>query len=199
MDRPQTTERSLRMPLHLQSVTAGAFPTVATESLRGRRRVAQIGVGHTLYAGFNWLFDHVIYVYVVYQFGMVRGGLLMTALSFVQCAGTLLLYQRMRIDWVGAGLLAEIRLKPRRNGFERFLLWADTRHPLAIFTLLCIAQDPFITTAYFKRGQFDVITRGDWGRFILSVIVANFYWVFIASALGHVAVAVWTLACSILG
>ncbi|MBI2801849.1 MAG: hypothetical protein HYX63_16495 [Gammaproteobacteria bacterium] len=199
MDRPQTTVRWLRMPLSLQGVTAGALPSVATESPSGRRRLAHVGVGHTLYAGFNWLFDHVIYVYVVYQFGMLRGGLLMTALSFAQCAGTLVLYQRMRIDWVGAGLLAEIRLKPRPNPFERFLLWADARHSLAIFTLLCIVQDPFITTAYFKRGQFDVITRGDWGRFILSVIVANFYWVFIASALGHVAVAVWTAARSILG
>ncbi len=76
--------------------------------MRHRRRLAQIGLGHLLYAGWNFFFDQVLYVYVIWRLGLVLGGAIMTGLAGLACLLTLLLYQRMKIDWVGAGSLAAL-------------------------------------------------------------------------------------------
>lgn len=157
------------------------------------QRLAQIGTGHTLYAGFNWVFDNILYVWVVYTLGVLKGGALMLAASGLQCALTLVVYQRMRIDWIGTGLLAEIRAKSQRTRLERALVWASDRHPAALFTLLCVFQDPFITTAWFKQGSFESLTRRDWTIFSASVVVANLYWIFVASLIGQAAATLWRL------
>ncbi|MGE0388041.1 MAG: hypothetical protein AB7Q97_25225 [Gammaproteobacteria bacterium] len=155
------------------------------------RHLARIGTGHALYATFNWFFDNVLYVYVVYQWGMLRGGAVMTALSFLQCAATLIVYQRMGIDWVGAGLLAQMKRKPEPTRVERLLVWAADRNRVLIFVLLCVFQDPFITTAWFKEGRFDALTRRDWHIFVAAVLVSNLYWIFVASLIGQAVVAAW--------
>ena len=157
------------------------------------QRLARIGTGHALYATFNWVFDNILYVWVVYTLGMVKGGALMMAASFAQCALTLVVYQRMRIDWVGTGLLAEIRLKRERTRLERALVWASERHPAVIFTLLCVFQDPFITAAWFKQGSFGGLTRRDWAIFVAAVVVANVYWIFVASLIGQAVATLWQL------
>ncbi len=157
------------------------------------QRLAQIGTGHALYASFNWIFDNVLYVWVVYTLGMLQGGALMMAASGLQCAVTLVVYQRMRIDWVGTGLLAEIRAKERRTRLERLLVWAGNRHPLIIFVMLCVFQDPFITTAWFKQGSFGRLTRRDWAIFTAAVVVANVYWIFVASLIGQTVATLWRL------
>ena len=157
------------------------------------QRLAQIGTGHVLYAGFNWVFDNILYVWVVYTLGVLKGGALMMAASGLQCALTLIVYQRMRVDWVGTGLLAEIRAKSDRTRLERVLVWAGNRHPVVLFTLLCVFQDPFITTAWFKQGSFERLTRRDWILFAGSVMVANVYWIFVASLIGQAIAALWQL------
>ncbi len=161
------------------------------------QRVAQIGIGHTLYAGFNWLFDNVLYVWVVYTLGVLKGGALMMAASGVQCAVLLVVYQRMRIDWVGVGLVTEMRTKPQRTRIARLLARASDFHPAAIFTLLCVLQDPFVTTAWLKRGSFDRLTRRDWSIFCAAVVVANVYWIFVASLLGRLVASLWRLASTV--
>ncbi len=168
-------------------------PAVGPVPPRLWQRLAQIGTGHTLYATFNWIFDNILYVYVVYTLGMLRGGALMMAASFVQCAITLVVYQRMRIDWVGTGLLAEIRARRSRTRVENALVWASNRHPGVIFTLLCVFQDPFITAAYFKQGSFERLSRHDWAIFVAAVIVSNVYWIFVASLIGQAVADLWRL------
>ncbi len=155
------------------------------------RRIAQVGAGHGLYATFNWGFDNVLYVYVVYTFGILKGGVCMLLLSCLQCAATLLVYQRMGIDWVGAGLLAELRRKERRSRLQNLIVRASARSEALIFVLLCVFQDPFITTAYFKQGQFGALTVRDWRIFFGSVFVANLYWIFVAALIGQAVAVAW--------
>lgn len=157
------------------------------------RRVSQIGIGHTAYTAFNWCFDHVLYVYVVFRYGIIHGGAIMTVLSLVQCAATLVIYQRMRIDWVGAGFLRQLQTKPNPSLVERILLRVSQWPPAALFIALCVLQDPFIATAYFREGRFGSLDRRDWWRFLAAVLVSNLYWIFVASAVGSVLVGVWRL------
>jgi hypothetical protein len=143
---------------------------------RHRRRITTVGAGHLLYATFNWFFDNVLYVFIVYRYGLLWGGAIMTALSLVQCAVTLLAYERMRIDWVGAGSLARVTFGPNPSWWQSLILWAARRGNAAVFITLSVFQDPFITTAYFLQGRFDGLSGRAWRIFFGSVFVSNFYW-----------------------
>ena len=143
---------------------------------RHRRRITQIGTGHLIYGAFNWLFDNVFYVYVVYTFGLLAGGGMMTAFSLAQCMITLLIYERMKIDWVGAGAVLQLLDVPRPSWWRRAANASTRRGKAAAFVGCCVFSDPFITTAYFRKGRFDGLTQRDWQIFFGSVVVSNFYW-----------------------
>lgn len=156
-----------------------------------RRRIAEVGLGHALYATFNWFFDNILYVYAVYRLGWLRGGALMTVLSMLQCGGSLLLYERMRIDWVGAGSIVRLSSIPSPSWWQRILIWADRKGAAFIFVALCVLQDPFITTAYFRGGRFDGLRKRDWQVFFASVLVSNGYWTVRSGAVAAVFVGAW--------
>ena len=156
-----------------------------------RRRIFQVGVGHATYAAFSWAFDNVLYLYVVYRLGLLVGGALMTALSLTLCAATLVAYERMRVDWVGAGALERLASLPSPSWWQRLILWADRRGALPVFLALSVFQDAFITTAYFRRGRFDGLRGRDWRVFLGSVLVSNLYWTLRSGVIIAALVAVW--------
>lgn len=156
-----------------------------------RQRLAQIGIGHFLYATVNWLFDNVLYIFVVYRLGLIVGGAIMTMISLVLCAATLLVYERMQIDWVGAGSLVRLTSVPSPSWWQRIVRWAMRRGNVAIFLALCIFQDPFITTAYFRQGRFDGLDGRDWRIFLGSVFLSNFYWTLRSGMAATILVSAW--------
>lgn len=156
-----------------------------------RHRFVQIGTGHFFYATFSWFFDNVLYIFVIYQLGLLVGGAIMTTLSLVMCAATLLVYERMHIDWVGAGSLARLNSASNPSWWQRIVRWALRRGNVAIFTALCIFQDPFITTAYFRQGRFDGLNGRDWRIFFGSVFVSNFYWTLRSGVAVAILVSAW--------
>ena len=158
---------------------------------RNGRRLAHIGIGHTIYATSSWLFDNVLYLYVIFRMGAVAGGALMTLLSLLICTATLIVYERMRIDWVGSGLLAELSATPNPPLWLRIVDWAQRRGSAVIFLALSIFQDPFITTAYFRQGRFDGLDKRDWRLFLASVVVSNLYWTLRSTVVVALLVAAW--------
>lgn len=138
--------------------------------------LATIALGHALYASFNWLCDNVLYVYAVHRLGLIKGGLLMTCFAGVQCALTLLLYERMRIDWVGAGSLFSTLNTACPNWWQRIIRWAVCKGDAIMFLTLCVFQDAFITTSYFRQGRFGRVSIHDWKIFGGAVLVSNLYW-----------------------
>ncbi len=143
---------------------------------RRRRRLAEVGAGHAAYAIFNWQFDNVVYVYAIYRLGLVAGGAIMTVFSMLQCALLMVIYERMRIDWVGAGSIARFSGVPSPSWWQRIIIWTTQRGKVFVFFVLCIFQDPFITTAYFRGGRFGGMQAQDWRLFFASVVVSNGYW-----------------------
>lgn len=174
-------------------MTQSTSTVVVTESwiARHRRRIVEVGIGHTLYAAFGWLCDNPLYVYVVYRFGLLRGGAIMMTFSLTQCALTLIVYERMQIDWVGVGSLARVASIPDPSWWQRVIVWTSRHGNFAIFLALCMLQDPFITTAYFRQGRFDGLAARDWGIFLASVIVSNVYWTVRSGAVAAILVGAW--------
>ncbi|MCG3143383.1 MAG: hypothetical protein HONDAALG_00724 [Gammaproteobacteria bacterium] len=162
-------------------------------------RLVQIGTGHALYGSFNHFFDFVIYPYVVYTQGVILGGALMTLFSLLQCALLLVAYERMGVDWVGSGLLADIARKSQPSWFDRLVAWITNRNQALTFLLLCAVTDPFIVTAFFRRGSFDGLRARDWHLFFASVLVCNLYWIFVADLIARIAVASWHWIVGLIG
>ena len=148
-------------------------------------RLSQVATGHLIYGSFNHFFDFVMYPYVVYTQGVLIGGGLMTLFSMTFCALLLLIYERMGVDWVGSGLLADIARKPRPGWSDRVVLWVVNRNKTLTFFVLCAVADPFIVTAYFRRRSFNGLGSRDWQLFFASVLAGNLYWIFVADAIGH--------------
>ncbi|MBK8092231.1 MAG: hypothetical protein IPK32_09715 [Verrucomicrobiaceae bacterium] len=154
-------------------------------------RLATVFSGHALYASFNWCFDNLLYVYAVHRLGLLYGGAVMTFLAGLQCGATLLLYERMRIDWVGAGSLTRLVDLDSPTWWQRVLLWAVQKGDAFVFVALCVFQDAFITTAYFRRGRFDGLTARDRRIFVGSVLVSNLYWTLRSGVVSAALAGVW--------
>jgi hypothetical protein len=155
------------------------------------RRLALVGGGHLVYGSFNHVFDYVLYPFVVYTHGVMTGGALMTLASLLQCALTLIVYQRMEIDWVGAGLVNDLAQTYPNTGVGRLLTRVTGSSRLLTFFGLCAVTDPFIVTAFFRRGRFHALTAQDWNLFFTSVVVCNLYWIVVADLIAHGAVVLW--------
>jgi len=151
---------------------------------RNRRRMAKVGLGHVLYATFNWPIDNLLYVYAIYRLGLFTGGALMTAASLIQCALILFTYERMRIDWLGAGSLEALEHAQDVRFWQRPMVWALRKGNVLVFFVLSVFQDAFITTAYFRRGSFRGLCARDWCILFASVFVGNFYWTLRSGAVG---------------
>ncbi len=74
-----------------------------------KERIAALGVG--LLA--NWLmvngFNYLLYPFIIYKFGILRGGVVMTVLSFLACYATLLFYDWSKRDWLGIETIKDVR------------------------------------------------------------------------------------------
>lgn len=166
-----------------------------------RRKIAEVGVGMTLYATFNWAFNYPLYIAVVAYYGLVKGGLIMFLLSLIQNIALLFLYDRMKIDWVGAGYLEEVQFREgNKTRTQRALLWAlkeeargkGHRFFKAVgFVLLSIFVDPFVVSVHYRRFQFLGVSRRDLGILTASVVIGNLYWTIRTGVLVEIAKAAW--------
>jgi hypothetical protein len=165
-----------------------------TYDLSLKRRIATFGLGMTLYGIFNWVFNNPIYMIAVGYYGVVKGGLVMMGLSYVQCLLLLGVYDKMGVDWVGVGYLDELRIKSKLTRGERIILWTIRRGgnwTVPRFIVLNILADPFIVAVHFRQRQFAGITRQDVCVLSLSVLTSNLYWIIRTGTLVLVIKWVW--------
>lgn len=194
--------------------------SLKTWFLTHRARILEVGIGRSLYAAFNFVFDDIAYPAAIAMFGW-KGALAMSIASFVQCALTLMWYQHCGRDWLGIGVIEEVRqeghgkierfMKMRWEGKKAVLLffvkmilgipvgfwwgiiWMLNRNKVWVFLALGMVQDPFQTTAYFKRADFSskTLERRDWVILIASWAWSNFYWTIRSSVVAFVVMMIW--------
>lgn len=101
----------------------------------------------------------------------------MAGLSFVICLLTLWFYDWSRRDWLGIEAVKSLReCGPDAGRFRRLLAWALERGDVVACVVLSIKWDPFITTAYLRRGAFNGMSAQDWRIFLLSWFIGNAWW-----------------------
>lgn len=147
-------------------------------ALYQRIRLAELSIGLTAISFSNYLFDYLLYPFVIYQAGILKGGIVMTFLSFIVCILIMKFYDWSKRDWLGIEAIKEIKTYKGTRKIGRFTSWIMKKSDPVIFLFLSIKFDPFITTAYMRHGanQFNGMSKRDWKIFISSLILSNAYW-----------------------
>lgn len=123
-----------------------------------------------------FLFDYFIYPLVIYSFGILRGGVVMTFLSLMFCITALKFYDWSKRDWLGIEAVKTLKAYDGNKKIGRITAWVMQKSDPVVFFFLSIKFDPFITTAYMRKGRFSGMSKRDWGIFIGSLIFSNAYW-----------------------
>ncbi|MBK7816409.1 MAG: hypothetical protein KBF51_04180 [Chitinophagales bacterium] len=131
-----------------------------------------------------WGFDYLLYPFVLYNFGLWKGGGIMVFLSFLVCLLTLYLYDYTKKDWLGIEAIKGLKEQTPKNYFQRVSKFFLAKSELLAFFFLALRFDAFITTIYLREGanEFSGMKKKDWAIFLSSLAVSNIYWLVIVEA-----------------
>jgi hypothetical protein len=141
-----------------------------------KNRIAELSIGLSVSNVLEYVFDYFLYPFVIFSFGILKGGIAMTLLSFIACYLTIKFYDWSKRDWLGIEAIKEIKNYSGNNYFRRITAWLMKKSEPIVFSFLSIKFNPFITTAYFRDGKFTRMTKRDWSIFIASLLIGNAYW-----------------------
>ncbi|MEO5646123.1 MAG: hypothetical protein ABIQ91_01465 [Candidatus Paceibacterota bacterium] len=148
------------------------------------KRIQEIGGGLFSYELFNFLYDWFLYPFSIARWGLEIGGTVMLMGSLIQCALFFWLYDRMRVDWLGAHALRELQEKEHKNRFEHMAVWIHREKKTLweklispiVFIVLTLPIDPLIVALHYRKKHFGGVSARDWGILIAAVFVANVWW-----------------------
>jgi hypothetical protein len=141
------------------------------------RRIGELALGHTVNTlVLGYAFDYILYPFVFWKLGLLKGGVIMALLSLVACLLTLWFYDWSKRDWLGIEAVKQLRDGEAKSRWRRVLAWALNKGDLPACVTLPIWSDPFITTACLRRGAFNGMTQRDWRIFFASWLIGNAWW-----------------------
>jgi len=140
------------------------------------KRFTELSVGLITNKAIDSIFNYLLYPFVIYNFGIIKGGIVMTFLSFIACIGTMKFYDWSKRDWLGIEAIKDLKGYEGEKKIGRFTSWFLKKSDPVAFLFLSIWYDPFITTAYLRHGKFNGMNKRDWIVFMGSLILGNAYW-----------------------
>lgn len=146
-----------------------------------REKLATAGLAYSVDYCVNWLFNYPLYIWVMNEFGLEKGFIVMSCLSFLLCYAYIKIYDIIKRDlflledikdWMNgmASYAGESRVKLlrakiiRKGGF-----WTS-------FLVISLWKDPFYTLAFCRKGKYNGFSMRDWGIFLGSVAIGNSVW-----------------------
>ena len=152
--------------------------SLVSKALAYKGRVHELSIGLTVNYVIDKAFDFILYPFVIYNFGIIKGGIVMTFLSFISCIGTMKFYDWSKRDWLGIEAIKDLKCYEGEHKLGRLTSWFLKRSDPVAFLFLSVWYDPFIVTAYLRHSanKFNGMSRRDWGIFMGSLILGNAYW-----------------------
>jgi hypothetical protein len=141
-----------------------------------KKRLAELFIGVSFISLSNFVFDYVLYPAVVYKFGILIGGAVMTLLSFLICLILLHFYDWAKRDWLGIEAIKNIKEYKGDKRIGQFTSWVMKKGDSIAFLFFSLRFDPFITTAYMRHGKYNGMSKRDWKIFTGSLLISNVYW-----------------------
>lgn len=163
------------------------------------KRISQIALGHSLLSVLDFSFDRILYPFVLVKSGTVNGWVILTIASGLIGFLLIIVYERMKIDWLGVNVLEEIKRRGNqwiekvnnKVGLKWFVvkivvyipskillavIWCLNKNDVIAFFVLSLYEDAFKTTAFLRHGKFDGLRAKDWFVFSASLVVSNIWW-----------------------
>ena len=141
-----------------------------------RIRCLQWTAGVGIHKFLDYAFDYVLYPWTIYKLGLLTGGIVMAILSCLDCLLLLRIYDWLKRDWLGIEFIKGMQNYDGASRLGRIIRWLLTRGEGIAFVVLSLRFDPFITTAYLRRGCYNGLSRRDWRIFFGSVLLSNGAW-----------------------
>lgn len=141
-----------------------------------KSRIAEIALGLSAANIIEYVADYLLYPFVIYNVGILRGGIIMTLVSFTICITGMRFYDWSKRDWIGIEAIKEIKTYKGTKKIGHVTSWVLKKSEPVVFLFLSIKFDPFVTTAYMRHGKFNGMSKRDWTIFMGSLIISNVYW-----------------------
>ena len=138
--------------------------------------MVELSMGHVATKIQEYLFDYLLYPFVIFTMGVIRGAVVMSLLSLVACFLMLRFYDWSKRDWLGIEALKSLKDYDGSCLWRRIVAWLLLRSDPVACVLLSIKFDPFIVTTYLRKGHYGGMSTRDWRIFLLSWLVGNAYW-----------------------
>lgn len=152
--------------------------------------------GWGIYQFLSALYDYPFWAYIQFKFG-IWGSVGLSVGALVINLILLHWYVRRGVDWLGVGILEEIK-KNAEIWIDKMLhnahvvtnvvmylpaklfaliIRALNKNDILAFFFLSIWQDPFITTSFLRHGNTDTkVSRKDYFVMVGSTIVTSIFW-----------------------
>lgn len=158
-------------------IAAGIAAFIQTK----KEKLATAGLAYSVDYWVNWLFNYPLYIWVMNEFGLEKGFIVMSCLSFLLCYVYIKVYDIIKkdlflledvrewmdgmADYVGESKIKLLRAKVIKKGGM-----------LTSFLILSFWKDPFYTLAFCRQGKYNGFSLRDWAIFLGSVVVGNSVW-----------------------
>ncbi|MCX5885056.1 MAG: hypothetical protein NT096_03950 [Proteobacteria bacterium] len=160
----------------VETVSVRVIKNFIKKALTYKRWAAELSIGLCFVSLTNLAFDCVLYPFIIYKFGILIGGAVMTLLSFLICLLLLQFYDWAKRDWLGIEAIKNIKEYNGDKRIGQFTSWVMKKGDSIAFLFLSLRFDPFITTAYMRHGKYNGMSKRDWKIFTGSLVTGNAYW-----------------------
>ena len=147
------------------------------DNINHRKRVSELLVGVAVNRFIAYIFDYVLYPFIIYYFGAIKGGVVMTFLVLIICLLTIRLYDWSKRDWLGIETIKRLKYYDGAKVIGQISAWVLRKSDVVIFMFLSAKYDPFVTTVYLRHGSFNGMMKRDWQIFTGSLLFGNLYWI----------------------
>lgn len=140
------------------------------------RRGGELSIGLAAKYLSDRAFDYLLYPFVIFKLGILKGGIVMTFLALIANIMTLSFYDWSKRDWLGIEAIKDLKTYSGKKMIGRFTSWILQRSDSVIFLFLSLRYDAFTTTVYMRQGKFNGMKGRDWTVFMGSLLLSNAYW-----------------------
>ena len=153
-------------------------------STHHHKKIREIGTGLFLYESANFVFDFIFYPLIIAYEGIVSGGAIAVIASLIMNSIVFLLYEYLKIDWLGAHALRELDNEENKSSIAKLMtwmgshkktLWEKIASPI-VFVALTLPIDPLIVAVHHRHVHFKGITIRDWMLLWGATLAANAWW-----------------------
>jgi hypothetical protein len=148
---------------------------------RKKEKLATAGLAYSVDYCVNWLFNYPLYIWVMNEFSLEKGFVVMSCLSFLLCYVYIKIYDVIKKDlflledvkeWMNS--MANYEGTSKMKMFRAVIIKKGGL--FAAFLILSFFKDPFYTLAFCRQGKYNGFSPKDWGIFLGSVAVGNSIW-----------------------